>query len=85
MLRQKIPKSIAFNLFYILVLLRFDPPQLNKMETIRNVTNAAAGAIRGDSTNNNDQSNQSGSEPVSGQTGSTSGGEPYDAGNLGSE
>jgi hypothetical protein len=55
------------------------------METINNAASAASRAIWGDSKTNNDQSNESGNEPVSGQTGNTSSGEPYDAGNSGSK
>jgi hypothetical protein len=45
------------------------------METINNVAQAAVKAVWGES---ND-------EPVSGKTGDTSKGEPYDAGNMGSK
>jgi hypothetical protein len=55
------------------------------MEAIKNAASAASGAIWGDSTTNNNQSNQSTDEPVSGKTGDTSSGEPYDAGNSGSK
>lgn len=45
------------------------------METVNAMANAAAKAVWGDST--------AATEPVSGKTGNTSAGEPYDAGNLG--
>ncbi|KAI1469575.1 uncharacterized protein F4812DRAFT_423714 [Daldinia caldariorum] len=45
------------------------------METINNVTSAAVRAVWG-------ESKQNGTEPISGQTGNTSKGEPYDAGNI---
>ena len=48
------------------------------METINNVAAAAAKVVWGEN-----QSQQSGEEPRSGETGNTSKGEPYDAGNLG--
>jgi len=48
------------------------------METINNVATAASRAIWGDSTQTTEQS---GTEPVSGEKGDTSAGEPYDAGN----
>ncbi|KAK7751643.1 hypothetical protein SLS62_006469 [Diatrype stigma] len=48
------------------------------METINSVASAAAKAVWGEST----QQQQHGDEPVSGQTGNTAKGEPYDAGNL---
>lgn len=51
------------------------------METINNAASAASRAIWGNSNTNNGQSNESGNEPISGQTGNTSSGEPYDAGN----
>jgi hypothetical protein len=56
-----------------------------KMETINNAASAASRAIWGDSNTNNAQSSKSGSEPVSGQTGNISNGEPYDAGNTSSK
>lgn len=49
------------------------------METINSVASAAAKAVWGDNT----QQQQHGDEPVSGKTGNTAKGEPYDAGNLG--
>jgi len=49
------------------------------METINNVASAASKAIWGDPTA--ETSNESGVEPISGETGDTSKGEPYDAGN----
>lgn len=49
------------------------------METINSVASAAAKAVWGEST----QQQQHGDEPVSGQTGNIAKGEPYDAGNLG--
>jgi len=45
------------------------------METLNNVAQAAAKAVWGESKE----------EPVSGKTGDTSKGEPYDAGNMGSK
>lgn len=45
------------------------------METINNLASAATKAVWGES--NTTQ------EPISGQTGDTSKGEPYDAGNIG--
>jgi hypothetical protein len=45
------------------------------METINNVAQAAAKAVWGETKE----------EPVSGKTGDTSKGEPYDAGNMGSK
>ena len=42
-------------------------------------------AIWGDSSAKDNQTNQSGEEPVSGKSGDTSKGEPYDAGNSGSK
>jgi len=51
------------------------------METINNAASAASKAIWGDSTTNTTQSTESGREPVSGETGNTASGEPYDAGN----
>ncbi|KAI1772476.1 hypothetical protein F4818DRAFT_426079 [Hypoxylon cercidicola] len=45
------------------------------METVNNIASAATKAIWG-------ESNQNGTEPISGQTGDTSKGEPYDAGNI---
>lgn len=53
------------------------------METINNAASAASKAIWGDPTTNTSQSNESGTEPVSGEIGDTSRGEPYDAGNKG--
>lgn len=49
------------------------------METINSVAAAAAKAVWGEST----EQQQHGEEPVSGKTGNTAKGEPYDAGNLG--
>lgn len=46
------------------------------MDTLNSVASAASRAIWGDQ-----QAEQSGEEPVSGQTGNTEAGEPYDAGN----
>lgn len=46
------------------------------METVNNMANAAVAAVWG-------ESNQNGPEPISGQRGDTSKGEPYDAGNIG--
>lgn len=52
------------------------------METINNVTSAATRAIWGDSASaNKSQSTESGTEPLSGATGNTASGEPYDTGN----
>ncbi|RYP81963.1 hypothetical protein DL769_001807 [Monosporascus sp. CRB-8-3] len=48
------------------------------METINSVAAAAARAVWGENTTQQ----QHGDEPVSGQTGNTAKGEPYDAGNL---
>ncbi|KAI0480998.1 hypothetical protein GGR56DRAFT_300275 [Xylariaceae sp. FL0804] len=48
------------------------------METVNNMATAAAKAVWGD----NQQTTQHGNEPVSGQSGDTSKGEPYDAGNI---
>ncbi|RYP50248.1 hypothetical protein DL768_004185 [Monosporascus sp. mg162] len=48
------------------------------METINSVAAAAAKAVWGENTTQQ----QHGDEPVSGQTGNTAKGEPYDAGNL---
>ncbi|OTB17951.1 hypothetical protein K445DRAFT_315702 [Daldinia sp. EC12] len=45
------------------------------METINNVASAAVKAVWG-------ENKQNGPEPISGQTGDTSKGEPYDAGNI---
>ncbi|KAI1457075.1 hypothetical protein F4805DRAFT_429487 [Annulohypoxylon moriforme] len=45
------------------------------METVNNMASAAAKAVWG-------ESKQNGEEPISGQTGDTSKGEPYDAGNI---
>ncbi|KAI5863219.1 hypothetical protein GGS23DRAFT_609755 [Durotheca rogersii] len=45
------------------------------MDTVNSIANTAAKAVWG-------TSSQHGSEPVSGQTGDTSKGEPYDAGNI---
>ncbi|KAI1212220.1 uncharacterized protein F4807DRAFT_363258 [Annulohypoxylon truncatum] len=45
------------------------------METVNNMASAAAKAVWG-------ESKQSGEEPISGQTGDPSKGEPYDAGNI---
>ncbi|KAI0841694.1 hypothetical protein F5Y06DRAFT_260179 [Hypoxylon sp. FL0890] len=45
------------------------------METVNNMASAAAKAVWG-------ESKQNGPEPISGQTGDTSKGEPYDAGNI---
>ncbi|XXG96516.1 hypothetical protein Hte_002799 [Hypoxylon texense] len=45
------------------------------METINNLASAATKAVWG-------ESNQTNQEPISGQTGGTSKGEPYDAGNI---
>ncbi|KAI1384680.1 uncharacterized protein F4822DRAFT_370107 [Hypoxylon trugodes] len=45
------------------------------METVNNMASAAAKAVWG-------ESKQNGQEPISGQTGDTSKGEPYDAGNI---
>ncbi|KAI0851841.1 hypothetical protein F5Y00DRAFT_259330 [Daldinia vernicosa] len=45
------------------------------METVSNVASAAAKAVWG-------ENKQNGSEPISGQAGDTSKGEPYDAGNI---
>ncbi|KAI0180857.1 hypothetical protein GGR52DRAFT_8062 [Hypoxylon sp. FL1284] len=45
------------------------------METVNNMASAAAKAVWGDS-------NQDSQEPISGQTGNTAKGEPYDAGNI---
>ncbi|KAI8966209.1 hypothetical protein F5Y11DRAFT_309688 [Daldinia sp. FL1419] len=45
------------------------------METVNNVASAAVKAVWG-------ENKQNGPEPVSGQTGDTSRGEPYDAGNI---
>jgi len=53
-----------------------------EMETINNAASAASKALFGDKTPTT-QSTESGTEPVSGQTGNTEAGEPYDAGNLG--
>ena len=50
------------------------------METVNNIKSAATRAIWGDKTDND---TQSGLEPMSGVTGNTDAGEPYDAGNLG--
>ena len=47
------------------------------METINNVAQAASNAIFG--------TTETKQEPVSGKTGNTSQGEPYDAGNMGSK
>jgi hypothetical protein len=47
------------------------------MDTINNVAQAAAKAVWG--------TPESKEEPVSGKTGNTSKGEPYDAGNIGSK
>lgn len=58
------------------------------METITNVANSAASvasrAIWGDANPNTTQASESGTEPLSGQTGDVSKGQPYDAGNAGS-
>ena len=51
------------------------------METINNAATAASRAIWGDSSANTNTANAE--EPISGQTGNTAAGEPYDAGNLG--
>lgn len=50
------------------------------METVNSVAAAAARAVWGDTTANNETKGQ---EPVSGKVGDTNKGEPYDAGNLG--
>ncbi len=55
------------------------------METISNAASAAKSAVFGISNTDNYQSNDSGREPVSGETGNTKSGEPYDAGNAGSK
>ena len=46
------------------------------METVNNMASAAAKAVWG-------ENKQNGEEPISGHTGDTSKGEPYDAGNIG--
>jgi len=52
------------------------------METINNAASAASEKVWGDSnTDSAAQSSESGREPVSGETGDTARGEPYDAGN----
>jgi hypothetical protein len=55
------------------------------METVNNVINAASRAIWGDPKADESRANESGLEPVSGQTGNTAKGEPYDLGNSGSK
>jgi hypothetical protein len=50
------------------------------METVNSAVNAASRAIWGDGKNT---TTEAGHEPISGQTGNTSNGEPYDAGNIG--
>lgn len=51
------------------------------METINNAYTATTRAIWGEGQNT---TTESGQEPISGKTGNTSSGEPYDAGNTGS-
>lgn len=53
------------------------------METITNAATAASRAIWGDTSATPQV--DSGKEPIAGQTGDTSKGEPYDAGNIGSK
>lgn len=50
------------------------------METVNNIAKAAANAVWGENTSTG--STTTGTEPVSGQRGNTSVGEPYDKGNL---
>ncbi|KAI9736931.1 MAG: hypothetical protein M1818_005982 [Claussenomyces sp. TS43310] len=53
------------------------------METLTNAANAASRAIWGESNTSTAQAEESGREPLSGETGNVQLGEPYDAGNLG--
>jgi hypothetical protein len=55
------------------------------METVNNVVSAASRAIWGDPKADGSRTDESGFEPVSGQTGNTAKGEPYDLGNSGSK
>ena len=51
------------------------------METVNNLTSAASRAIWGDPNKNTDTTQNE--EPISGETGDVSTGEPYDKGNVG--
>ncbi len=55
------------------------------METVNNIASAASKAIWGDSTKDTADNETQGTEPISGQTGDVSAGEPYDKGNEGGE
>ena len=52
------------------------------MDTVNNIAKAAANAVWGENTTAGSTTATTGTEPVSGQRGDTSIGEPYDKGNL---
>ena len=53
------------------------------MDTVNSIASSASKAIWGDNTNTTQSNETGGQEPVSGETGNTKAGEPFDAGNAG--